>query len=181
MKRKFSTKDLSMIGLFVAIIAIVSQIVIPMPYGVPMTLQTFIVPLAGVILGSKRGALAAGIYSILGAIGVPVFSQFMGGLGIVFGPTGGFIIAFPIMAFFAGLGMEKGGKRWLIGGLALAIIVEYIFGIAMFMIVTGSSVGVALVACVLPFIPTEIIKAVLVGTVGVRCRNALIKGGIISV
>lgn len=180
MKRKMKTQDLCMIGLFVAIIAIVAQISIPMPYGVPMSLQTFIIPLAGVILGAKRGATATIGYVILGAIGLPVFAEFSGGIGVIFGYTGGFIIGFPFMAYFAGYGTEKGGIPWLISGLLIGIIIDYSLGIAMFMLITGSSLKVAFVACVLPFIPLQIVKTILVGIIGTKCRKALIRGGLIT-
>ena len=105
-KTNFKTLDLCMIGVVTAVIVIMAQISIPMPLGVPMTMQTFAITLAGIILGSKKGAVASLIYVLLGAVGVPVFANFSGGYQLLVGPTGGFIISFPIMAFIIGLGVE---------------------------------------------------------------------------
>ena len=78
-KTNFKTLDLCMIGVVTAVIVIMAQISIPMPLGVPMTMQTFAITLAGIILGSKKGAVASLIYVLLGAVGVPVFANFSGG------------------------------------------------------------------------------------------------------
>ena len=99
-KTNFKTLDLCMIGVVTAVIVIMAQISIPMPLGVPMTMQTFAITLAGIILGSKKGAVASLIYVLLGAVGVPVFANFSGGYQLLVGPTGGFIISFPIMALY---------------------------------------------------------------------------------
>lgn len=178
-KKKITVRDICLIGVFAAIIAVLSQISIPLPYGVPFTLQTFVVPLAGVILGARRGMISAALYVALGAVGLPVYAGFSGGIGFLVGLTGGFIWAFPFMAFFAGFGVQKGTLRWRIGGLLLAILVVYGAGLIQFMFVTGSSLLVSLVACVLPFLPLEAVKAVLVGTVGVKCRQLLEKNGLV--
>ena len=103
-KTNFKTLDLCMIGVVTAVIVIMAQISIPMPLGVPMTMQTFAITLAGIILGSKKGAVASLIYVLLGAVGVPVFANFSGGYQLLVGPTGGFIISFPIMAFIIAFG-----------------------------------------------------------------------------
>ena len=90
-KKKMSAKDMAFTGMFAAVIAVLSQIAIPLPSGVPVTLQTFAVALAGYTLGMKLGGLSAIVYVLIGAVGVPVFSGFKGGLGSLTGPTGGFI------------------------------------------------------------------------------------------
>lgn len=88
---KLTTKDMCGIAIMTAITAVFSQISIPMPLGVPMTMQTFAVTLAGVILGAKNGAVSMAVYLLLGAVGVPVFSGMRGGIGVLAGPTGGFL------------------------------------------------------------------------------------------
>ena len=90
------TKNLTLVSLMAAVTVIMAQIAIPMPAGIPMTLQTLAVTLAGVILGSKRGAISMLVYLLLGAVGLPVFSGFRGGFAMFVGPTGGFLISFPI-------------------------------------------------------------------------------------
>lgn len=173
--KKLSVQDLCLIGVFTAIIIVLGQISIPMPYGVPMTLQTLIIPFAGIILGAKRGTLATLIYVVLGAVGLPIFSRFSGGLSVVFGPTGGFILSFPIMAWMAGKGAEKGKALWVFLGLILGAIVNYLCGMLMFSLITSSTLSAAFLACVLPFIPTGIIKIVLAGTLGPSTKKLLIK------
>jgi len=179
-QKKLSTQDLCYIGIFTAIIAVLAQISIPMPYGVPMTLQTFAIPFAGIVLGARRGALSTVVYVLLGALGVPVFAGFRGGLDIVIGPTGGFILSFPIMALTAGIGASKGNKSWLVLGLLAGSLINYLCGMLMFSLVTASSLNTAFTACVLPFIPTAIIKAVLAGVLGMNIKNALVKGRVLA-
>ncbi|MDR0570625.1 MAG: biotin transporter BioY [Clostridiales Family XIII bacterium] len=177
-RRKMSVQDMCLIGIFTGIICVLGQISIPMPYGVPMTLQTFAVPLAGVMLGAKRGGIATLIYVILGAIGVPVFAGFTGGFGHIAGPTGGFILSFPLMAVAAGIGAGAGNKVWLAGGLVVGAVVNYLCGMFMFSLVTANNLVFAFTACVLPFIPTSIIKIVLVAVLGANVKKVLAKRGL---
>src|SRR5699024_9513865 len=95
-----------MTALFAAIIGILAQITIPLPL-IPITGQTLEVGLAATILRSLRGAIATLLYIAMVAVGIPVFAQMSGGLGVVFGPTGGFIIGFIPTAFIIGLYIEK--------------------------------------------------------------------------
>lgn len=178
--KNLSTKDLCSIGIFTAIIIALSQIKIPLPYGVPMTLQTFIIPFAAIVLGAKRGTVSALLYVVLGALGLPVFAGFTGGLGFVFGMTGGFILSFPIMALTAGIGAEKGGKVWLGLGLVIGSVINYLCGMLMYSFVVGTDLKTTFVACVLPFIPTAIIKVILAGMLGVKCKAVLEKGGVLA-
>ena len=190
------TYDLATMGLMAAVTAIMAQIAIPMPQGVPMTLQTFAVTLAGIILGSKSGAISMLIYLLLGAVGLPVFSGFRGGLGMLVGPTGGFLISFPIMAFIIGLGVHyagadsqprhqfQSGQSSHSGQLSFGTVMfwaflitgtvfNYIVGTLVFCLSTGSSLEAGITACVVPFVPTTIIKAILAGLLGQRLRKAI--------
>lgn len=175
--KRLSTRDLCMIGLWTAVIAVMAQISIPMPMGVPMTMQTFAITLAAVVLGSKKSAAATGIYVLLGAIGIPVFAGFSGGFGNIVGPTGGFILSFPIMAFIIGLGVEmkKDNKLMFIVMVVVGTLVNYVIGVLLFCMVTGSGVMTGITACVLPFIPTAVIKAVLAVVLGLQMRARLVK------
>lgn len=91
------------VGLFAAVLAVLSQLAIPMPSAVPMTLQTFGVALCAYVLGWKLGTLSYLVYFLLGLAGVPVFSNFTGGIGKLFGPTGGFLIGFFLLSVGCGL------------------------------------------------------------------------------
>lgn len=175
MNTKLSIKEMTYIGIFAAIICIVSQFSIPMPYGVPMTLQTFIIPLAGVILGARSGFIASLIYVMLGAIGLPVFSGFSGGMGVILGPTGGFIISFPIMSLLAGIGSKEKNHIKCLSFLFLGAVVNYAVGMLVFCLITSNSMSVAFAACVLPFIPTSIIKIILVDILGFKIKASMSK------
>lgn len=172
---KFSVRDICYAGLFAAVIAVMAQISIPMPLGVPMTMQTFAITLAAVVLGSKLSAIATLVYLLLGAVGVPVLANFSGGIDKFVGPTGGFLISFPIMAYIIGLGVEH--RDVFKGAFPVAVVVgtvvNYIVGVILFVIVAHSTVSVAVSACVLPFIPTDIIKAVLACVLGLNIRKRI--------
>ena len=100
---RISVKNIVLAGMFAAFLAVMSQVSLPMPTGVPITVQVFAVALVGVILGWKRGVLAVLVYILIGAVGVPVFAHFKGGLSVLTGLTGGYIIAWPVMTILCGI------------------------------------------------------------------------------
>ena len=162
------TKDLVLCSIFAAITSILSQISIPIPFTtVPLTMQIFSVALTGMVLGSKRGFISIMIYLILGAIGIPVFAQMSGGIAVLVGPTGGFLLGCPFMAFIVGLVCEKSSsKLYIMLSMIVGLIVAYIMGIIMFSLVTKSSLYQSLLACVLPFVLVDIIKLILAISAG---------------
>lgn len=101
-------KSLTQIALCGALIALLSQLVVPLPAGVPMTLQTLGVAFCGFYLERKKGLAAVLLYLLLGAVGLPVFSAFSGGIGRLLGPSGGFLWGFLPYAFLCGMK----GSRW---------------------------------------------------------------------
>ncbi|MCR4896455.1 MAG: biotin transporter BioY [Lachnospiraceae bacterium] len=187
--------DTCRIGLFTALICVISQLPgIPLPGGVPMTLQTLILPLAGIILGPVNGTIASLIYLLLGIVGLPVFSGFKGGFGVLMGATGGFIISFPLLPLFAGLGLKIGAKKQgekgvfyyvsLTVGLVLGAVLNYVVGTFWFAGVylggiTAENLGKGFAACVLPFIPTAIIKIILALLLGTLLRRTLKKASLL--
>ena len=171
---KISIQDICSIAIMAAVTAIMAQISIPMPLGVPMTMQTFAVTLAGVILGAKRGAISMIVYVLLGAVGAPVYAGFSGGFQNLIGPTGGFLLSFPIMAYLIGMGIQMRKKKGMfVLLLFLGTVSNYVVGVAMFCLVTQSSVLTGITACVVPFIPTAIIKAIVASVLGIQIRNRL--------
>lgn len=187
-----SIKDLCQIAAFTAIICVISQLSIPMPAGVPITLQTFIIPLAAVVLGTKKGTIATVIYVVLGAVGLPVFAGMVGGLDKLLGMTGGFIISFPLLSFFAGLGYAMGKKLsaryerpiWFYCAFTLGLIagtvINYLVGTVWFSLVTGNSIAYAFAACVAPFIFTSVVKIVMVVVLGPILKKAMVRSGVIE-
>lgn len=105
MQNSHKLSMMTMTALFAAMISVLAQIVIPLPL-IPMTGQTFAIGLAGTILGSRHGLSATVLYVLMGCIGIPVFAQMTGGLGILFGPTGGFIIGFIPATWLIGYYLE---------------------------------------------------------------------------
>ena len=160
------TLDMVYIALFAVLIAVCSWISIPTT--VPFTLQTFGIFVTVGVLGGKRGSFAVFIYLLLGAIGVPVFAGFTGGMGILLGNTGGYIIGFLASALLMWL-MEKllGRKTWVLAlSMVLGLIACYAIGTAWFIIAYAKNTGsiglvTALGWCVIPFIIPDIIKIVL--------------------
>lgn len=174
-KKKLGVREMCYIAMFTAVIAILAQISIPLPLGVPMTMQTFAITLAAVVLGAKFSTYSTLIYLLLGAVGVPVLANFSAGLDKFVGPTGGFLISFPIMAFIIGYGAEHKDmfKGAYVVFLIVGTVVNYVIGVAMFCVLTKSSVATGISACVIPFIPTAIIKAVLASYVGFLIKKRL--------
>ena len=127
------TRDLVVCSLFAAMTAVLSQISIPLPNGIPLTLQLLAVFLCGVILGAKKGFISTLVYVALGAIGLPVFAGFTGGFQYIVGYSGGFIISFPIVAFIIGFVSEKTDNMVLILlSTILGLIVSYTIGTLVF-------------------------------------------------
>lgn len=163
---KGKTYDMAYIGIFTVLIAICSWISIPME--IPFTLQTFAVFLAVAVLGGKRGTLSVVVYVLLGAIGVPVFSGFTGGIGIIMNTTGGYIIGFIFSALAMWLIENLFGRKIWVQAISMVIglIICYAFGTAWFMLVYMRSTGaVGLITvlgwCVFPFIIPDAVKIVL--------------------
>ena len=168
-----SVRELCYIGIFVAVISICAQIQIPMPHGVPLTLQTLAIMLSGIVLGAKNGTIAALIYILLGAFGAPVFSSFSGGLGIIFGRTGGFILSFPLLALAAGIGSSKDKRFWLVLWLIVGFIINFSCGTLMFSAVMSMPLLVSFSIAAAPFIPTELIKIALLVIFGKRIKQSI--------
>lgn len=160
------TRDLVLIALFAALIALCAWITIPSV--VPFTMQTFGVFMAASLLGGKRGTLAVLVYILLGAVGLPVFSGFGGGLGYLLGKTGGYIIGF-IGTALTMWGFTKifGRGRIMRGvGMLVGLLVCYAFGTGWFMslyIRTNGPVSLMTVLswCVIPYIIPDLVKIAL--------------------
>lgn len=157
-KSRFSVLHICFVAIFVAIIAALTQVTIPMPLGVPFSLQTFAVALTGVALGPKYGALAALVYLALGTVGAPVFAGMGGGFHRIVGPWGGYLLSYPLVAALVGWGAEK-DRIWLrIVTLTGGVIVNLGMGMAQLAFINNYTLRVAFLAGVAPFILVELIK-----------------------
>lgn len=135
-KKKLKVRDMAVTALLAAVVAVCSLITIPMPTGVPITLQTFAVALAGYLLGAKKGTAAVVLYILIGAVGLPVFSGMKGGVSVLAGPTGGFLWGFIFFALLCGL-KSKTGKKWVSVLLGIAgLIVCHALGVLQYSLLT---------------------------------------------
>lgn len=176
-KKKTNSKitDMVYIGLSAAIIAVCSWISIPLT--VPITLQTMGVVLISGLFGAKRGTLSTLLYILIGAIGVPVFSGFKSGFGVLLGSTGGYIIGFIFTALIVGIVSDKTNKLWaLILSMVVGILVCYVFGTAWFAVVYAktnepASLATILGWCVIPFLIPDAVKIALAAVLTNRLKK----------
>lgn len=162
-------------ALFAAVCAVCSQLTIPIQ-PVPITLGTFGVLMAGGFLGKRYGFLSLVIYLLLGAAGVPVFSMMRGGISVLAGPAGGFIIGFAPMAFVTGLFAEKLGYTFskMIAATFAGTVACYALGVGWFMYLTGNGIASAFALCVAPFLIGDGAKILLSSFLVSRYRKRLI-------
>jgi biotin transport system substrate-specific component len=155
-----NAREVAYAGLFAALTAVGAQIAVPIG-PVPFTLQVLLVLLSGLILGSRLGLISQLVYLAAGAIGFPVFAEFSGGIAHLYGPTGGYLLAFPIAAFVAGYFTEK--SRESIWGMTLGslagVAVIYLLGWLRLGLFFGGDFGKAFELGVLPFVPVDVLKA----------------------
>ena len=174
--QRSKTYDIVYIAVFAVIMAICSWISIPA--AVPFTLQTFGVFIAAGVLGGKRGTLSVLVFILLGAVGIPVFANFSGGIGVLAGPTGGYIIGFLFSALVMWAMEKLPGKKSImqIVSMVVGLVVCYAFGTAWFMVVYGKANGpvglvTALGWCVFPFIIPDLIKIALAYVLSRKLRK----------
>ena len=134
---------------------------VSVPIGpIPISLGILVILLTVYLLGTWRALVSYTVYLLLGAVGMPVFSGFQGGLAKLVGPTGGYLVGFWLMILVSGLVMEACKRRLLptAAGMVLGVAVDYAVGTAWFVFQTQSTVAHALEVCVYPFIPFDLAK-----------------------
>jgi len=154
-------KPLIYAALFAALTAIGAFIKIPLPISpVPITLQVFFVLLAGLVLGARWGGTSMIVYIILGIIGLPVFSGGSSGLGVLFGPTGGYLLGFIAGAFVIGLLYKITGSTRLGAIIAMVggLIMIYLMGFIQLSAAAHIPLNQAVAVGVLPFLIGDVIK-----------------------
>jgi biotin transport system substrate-specific component len=167
--------NITVTGLFAAIIIVLAQLSIPIQ-PIPFTLAVFAIFLTGALLPPKNAGLAVLIYLILGAIGLPIFAGQKGGIGVLFGATGGFLIAYPLMALAISVCADKIKFNRIVAlsiGMITAMAICYSLGSVWFMFVVKASFIKAMTACVIPFIPFDLLKAALAITFSLAVRKAI--------
>ncbi len=167
----------------VALMAAVMCVISPWAVGigpVPVSLATIAVYLSVYVLGCFYGTASVCLYILIGIAGLPVFSGGRGGLGVIAGPTGGYIVGYIFMALAGGLLMQAVKRRFVpvLLGWAAATAVLYAFGTAWFIALMKVSLTQALVQCVYPFLPGDAAKIVIGTLLGRAVRSRLLKAGI---
>lgn len=180
-RRRWNATDLGLIGVFAALVAgaaLVPGLAVN-GFGVPITFQTLAVMLTGLVLGPGRGFAAVGLYTLLGLAGLPIFSQGRSGLGILAGPSAGYIIAFPIAAALVGWlatvvirRITKARSLWFfLAATVTSIVTVHTLGVAGIAINAKTTLGQAFLSDVV-FYPGDIIKNVLAAGIAVALHRA---------
>ena len=186
MESKLSARDLSIISIFTVITAVLAQISIPLPFTpVPISFGLVAVYISGIVLKPKHAAYSQICYLLLGTIGIPVYSGFRGGLAVLFGPTGGYLLVYPIMAWVVSMALNSKksrqveriqSKEIVLFKSAIAICIAhlllYLGGTTWLSITTGNTFYASLVLAVFPFIPMDVLKILfcIFGIVPIRWR-----------
>jgi len=160
------------IGAFSLMTALGAFVYIPLPFTpVPLTFQTFFALLSGAFLGKGGGALSQGVYILMGSMGLPIWAGGASGLSRLFGPTGGYLLGFPLAAWMVGLILEYGERpNWckILAAMGLGSLMIYGLGILQLSLVLHWGLKKALTLGVLPFLPGDLIKVALASLV---CRR----------
>lgn len=156
---------------------------VSVPIGpIPISLSILIILLTVMILGTRDALISYTVYLLLGAVGMPVFSGFQGGLAKLAGPTGGYLVGFLPMILIGGIFLKKSNRNilWTMVGMVIGIAVDYLLGTAWFVFQTGSTVSHALDVCVYPFIPFDLGKLVIAVLLGNVIHKALFGAKLIA-
>ena len=167
---KSKIKKLALTALFTAVIAASAWLSIPTPFGVNLAFSLFGVCIAAFCLGTKGAIWATLAYIALGAVGMPVFSLFSGGLGVLFGASGGFIWGFLPAAAICGISKsvsKKGVKFFL---MLLAVIICHLIGVIQYSFVTGNGILIAFLTASFPFIIKDALLVLLASFVSKRIK-----------
>ena len=167
--KKSTVFNMTNCALMAALMCVLCPVSVPIG-PIPISLSILVILLTVYVLGTWRALVSYTVYLLLGAVGMPVFSGFQGGLAKLAGPTGGYLAGFWLMILVAGIIMEKGKRNLLVTilGMLVGVAIDYAVGTAWFVFQTESTVVHALDVCVYPFIPFDVAKiviAVLLGSV----------------
>lgn len=160
--------ELTLVALHTAVFCILAPHTLYLPFSpVGITLGSFLIYLTGLLLGPKLGCISICLYLCMGVVGLPVFSGYTAGAGVLLGPTGGFLLGYLLcVAIVGGVSRKTGRKKGIIFfviGMIAGTLILYITGALWFCFIygDGASFRDAVAACVLPFLPFDIVKIVL--------------------
>ena len=173
--QKIRTKQMVLIALMTAVTCVLGPLSIPLPFSpVPISLTNFAIFLAIFILGMKNGTISLIIYLLLGAVGVPVFSSFRGGLQVLAGPTGGYLIGFIFLALIMGFALDHFDRKLVptIIGMIIGMAVCYAFGTVWLAKLLSLSFKEGLMMGVIPYLPGDAAKIIIAAIVGPKLYGA---------
>lgn len=173
--QKIKTKQMVLIALMTAVTCVLGPLSIPLPFSpVPISLTNFAIFLAIFILGMKNGTISFIIYLLLGAVGVPVFSSFRGGLQVLAGPTGGYLIGFIFLALIMGFALDHFDRKLVptIIGMIIGMAVCYAFGTVWLAKLLSLSFKEGLMMGVIPYLAGDAAKIIIAAIVGPKLYGA---------
>ena len=187
------TRRLTLCALMAAVACVLAPISIPIG-PISVTGGTLAVYLTAYLLGGVWGTVSTLVYLLVGMAGLPVFSGYMGGVSRLAGPTGGYLVGYIPMALLAGTMIRWSAHRFdgkgrlgavltlavQFAGTAAATAVLYAFGTAWYCVQAGVDLQKALAACVIPFIPFDLVKMAVALTVGRPVRRRLERAGLLD-
>lgn len=181
--RRITTRDLVFAGMIAAILTIISQISVPMPTGVPKTIQVFGITLIGVTFGWRLGLYGSLVYILLGAAGLPIFANFRGGFSVLVDFTGGYIWSWPIMAALCGLHIKSENKKLESASIFLfsfigLVINETAGGMQWAALAGDMSAWGVFTYSMTAFVPKDIVLTILAVIFGIQLRKTLKRAGI---
>ena len=179
MKKKSALYNMTACALMAALMCVLCPVSVPIG-PIPISLSILVLIVTTMVLGTWRALVSYTVYLLLGAVGMPVFSGFQGGLAKLAGPTGGYLVGFFLLIAIGGVVMElTHGNPWLtMAGMAVGVAADYALGTAWFMLQTKSTLAHALEVCVYPFIPFDLGKIVLGVLFGLLVRKSLKRVGL---
>ena len=173
--QKIRTKQMVLIALMTAVTCVLGPLSIPLPFSpVPISLTNFAIFLAIFVLGMKSGTISFIIYLLLGAIGVPGFSSFRGGLQVLAGPTGGYLIGFIFLALIMGFALDHFDRKLVptIIGMIIGMAVCYAFGTVWLAKLLSLSFKEGLMMGVIPYLAGDAAKIIIAAIVGPKLYGA---------
>lgn len=171
-------RELTKIALCVALLCSSAYIAIPLPLTpAPIVLLTLVLNIIGLILNPKEAFLVTLVYVLLGVIGVPVFAGGTAGIGVLFGPTGGFILAYMVAAPLMSIvkGKSNDFKRYLISTIGFGMITLYVFGTIFMCLVLKVGIMESLTMAVFPFIIGDLVKCVAGSYIALKLNSTVFK------
>ena len=164
-------KDITLIAIFASLLSIISPIAFPIGT-VPITFSIFLIYIIGALFSPVKAFLTILVYIFLGIIGVPVFSGYSSGVGVLIGPTGGFITGYILCAVIIGLLLKiNKSKAMYVISMILGTVACYMIGILQYSFVMNTNIMEALIICIVPFIIFDIIKIIFIPRIFVNNKR----------